>query len=137
MRFRPPWQILGFPAKFEVTFNASLISCYFPKRPDITPANTKPAMLAPAGAVKDVDVRRRLISLRLESLNLVVLRMPAARRDLLVLLQSFDIFDRYQPAEFGDWIPRTGLNVAHVRVNALAPKSTVNVSPLASVGDDA
>lgn len=48
-------------------------------------------MLAPAAAMKDVDVRRRLVRMGLPRLNLMVLRVPTAGRDKLVLLQRIDV----------------------------------------------
>ena len=105
-------------------------------------------MNATTGAMKNVDIRNTLIPIlvrRVPSRNVMVLRMPAARFDLLILLQSLDelcwksrwtVRDRNANAGRvvslrDDIISHSRLD--HARVNTLAPKSTVKVSPTATV----
>jgi hypothetical protein len=104
-------------------------------------------MLAPAGAVQDVDVRRFLLGARLPRLDVVVLRMTAARRQHLVMLQRFEVFprDQLQYLAYRHASARPNLSTARLDieppdigtlytiVHSVAPKSKVNVSPDATV----
>jgi hypothetical protein len=59
--------------------------------------------------MKDVDVRRLFVRVTFQRLDVVVFRMPAAGRDLLVLLQMIDVLLLQMPARqirYPD--PRTG-----------------------------
>ena len=98
-------------------------------------------MRATAGAVEFVDVRRSLLALLLAgkpSLNVMVFRMPAALGDQLVLLQIFNVFFR-QAGRTGRHLDAwAGEAVRHSQTieKMVAPKSTVNVSPTATVNDE-
>lgn len=130
-------------------------------------SNAEEPMLAPACAVEDVNVRHHLVGVALEALDLVILGMPAAGSDLLVLLQMVDVLllqvpigerrhldaraglnrgkrPRLALREIGEYPARFRLRefnpgnrervrlhqVVLVNVNHVAPKSSVNVSPL-------
>lgn len=64
----------------------------------------------------------------------MILRVPAATRDELVLFEGFDILNRDEAfGKLGDGSTRTSYSVHYEAVWMLAPKSTVKVSPVESV----
>jgi hypothetical protein len=83
-----------------------------------------------AGAMGDIDIRRRFSFDTLKGFYIMVLWMAAAARNKLVLFQLFNVLcgPRFYPRYVHS---RAGWN--HVSVIVLAPKSTVKVSPRASV----
>lgn len=83
--------------------------------------------------MEDVNIGGLFFRPALERLNVVVLRVPAARWNLLVLLKRLDVPDGQHVHEGTDRMARTGENVAHTSVETDAPKSTVNVSAANSV----
>jgi hypothetical protein len=105
----------------------------FPNRADVTTTNAKATVVLAASAVENVNVRDLLVRMRLVGRNLVVLWMPATRGNLLVMLQRLDVFRRQKPEQLLNRIAAAGENVRHAMVKTDAPKSTVNVSPVATV----
>ncbi len=76
--------------------------------------------------------------MRLERLNVVILRMATAGIDLLILLHRLEELDRQQRAEFGNGVARASGDDGfgphcYVIAQTDAPKSSVMVSPLAIV----
>lgn len=79
-------------------------------------------MLLPACAVEDVDVGRLLVGMRLARLNLVVLGMPTARLDHLVLLQMINVVLFQMPlGQIGHLDARTSLDLRFRQDRALGP----------------
>ncbi len=110
---------------------------HFPNRPHIATAHHETAMLSSTAiAVENVNIWGLLVGMALECLDVMVLRMTATTGNLLVLLKRLDELRRQQGAEFGNRIARAGLNVAHAIAQILAPKSSVMVSPVATVNVD-
>lgn len=83
--------------------------------------------------MEDVNIRGLFFRPALERLDVVVLRVPATSRDLLVLLKRLDVPDGQHVHEGTDGMASAGENVAHTSVETDAPKSTVNVSAASSV----
>ena len=87
--------------------------------------------------MEDVEVRHTTVSLGIagiERFDFVILRMPTTGCDQLILFQRFDILGWKQADQLGNWISWTGEGMCHHdAVNKLAPKSTVIVSPTATV----
>lgn len=136
-----------------------------PDWPGVRCANTKEPMLATAGAVKDVDVWNLFVGMAFQGLDFVVLRMPAARPDKLVMFQMLDMALLEEAFREGGHLGartcrdlRLGQRLAlghaavaealrlrvrkrdgrkslrcHAIVQIEAPKSNVNVSPVATV----
>lgn len=94
-------------------------------------ADTETLMLTATRAVKNINIWRvrhiiawilippALIFTAIKGLDVVVLRMPAAARNELVLLESFDILQWNDVRQFCNWVPFAGQNVSHLshRVN--------------------
>lgn len=99
----------------------------------MVPANAKAPMLAATGAMENVNVRYALVALRIAGIpgfNLMVLRVTATGCNLLVLLKRLNVMGRQRAPYMRRLDPATCKRVAHARVSKLAPKSSVNVSPL-------
>jgi hypothetical protein len=104
---------------------------------DARAAKHEAPMLPPACAVEDVDVGHALgrdFLARIPGFDVVVFRVTAARRYLLVALQIFDPLGRDASRAASDLDPIASQYVRHqANVATEAPKSSVNVSPLPSV----
>lgn len=53
--------------------------------------DAKEPVFTAACAMKDIDIRCRFLGMALQSLDLMVLRMPTARSNMLIVLQMLDV----------------------------------------------
>lgn len=89
-------------------------------------------MLLPARAVENIDVRGLFIGVAFVRLDLVIFRVPAAARNLLVLLQCIDVSlleeALRQIGNFHPWTSRDGSLGQHC---AFGPTVAVTIGPAA------